>query len=121
MVNSALRHDASLAEVLSSRARSASDLRLALDAMGGVTAASAAMVWRPFGWFFVVSAATCFAAFGLWGIADRELNNPLRRPPRVVIALLKAVRVVAVVAGGVAAVALICAIVAIPLGKSWMS
>lgn len=121
MVNAALRHDASLAEVLASRARSASDVRLALDVFGGVSAASAALLWRPFGWFYILSAATCFAAFGVWGIADRELHNPVRPHHRIVTALLNTVRVVAVVAGGTATLALICAIVAIPLGKSWMS
>lgn len=120
MVNSALRHDASLGEILSSRARSASDLRLALDVLGGVSAASAALMWRPFGWFYILSAATCFAAFGVWGIADRELHNPVRPHRRVVALLLNMVRIVAAVAGGTAALALICAIVAIPLGDSWM-
>jgi len=121
MVNSAFRHDATLAEVLSSRARSASDLRLMLDAIVGVAVVSVALVLRPYGWFFLFSAATCFASFGLWGIADRELNDPVRQLTVIVATLLKAVRVIAAVAGGIAAVALICAIVAIPLGTSWMS
>ena len=73
MVNSVLRPDVGLPELLAARARSASDTRLVLDVAGGLLASGVAVAWRPAAWFPMLSAALCFAAFGCWGIADREL------------------------------------------------
>lgn len=120
MVNTAFRPDASLAEVLTARARAASDTRLALDFAGGFVFAASAYIWRPKGWFLVLSAAICFAAYGAWGIADRELRSTTR-PPLVHPYVLHTIRVVGVIAGTAAMAALLCAVVAIPLGASWIS
>ena len=92
---SALRPDATLVEVLVERARGASDLRLVLDAVLGIVAAVAFAWWGPAGWPVLVSIALGFAAFGAWGIADRELNER-RSQPRTLALALEGVKVLAV-------------------------
>ncbi|AHG92763.1 hypothetical protein J421_5228 (plasmid) [Gemmatirosa kalamazoonensis] len=94
--------DATLPELLAARARRASDLRLALDVGVGVLVAAAALFWRPTAWVLLLSAALCFVAFGLWGIADRAGNRTLRAA--------------AATLGVVAALALGAGVVAIGLG-----
>jgi hypothetical protein len=65
-----------LPEFLTARARRASDLRLALDAGGGVLVAALVAITRPPAWRSLLALGACFAAFGLWGILDRELGDP---------------------------------------------
>ena len=64
-----------LATVLVRRARAASDGRLVLDAVGGLIAGAVALVLHPPGWPTIASAATCFLAFGVWGITDRTVRE----------------------------------------------
>jgi hypothetical protein len=116
---SALRPDATLAEVLVQRARSSSDRRLALDAGVGIVAALALGWWRPAGWMVLVSIAIGFAAFGGWGIADRELNEG-RSQPRLLTAFLKAVEIVSVAVAVVAAIVVTFHLFALLLGR-WIS
>src|SRR5206468_12684784 len=75
MMNPALRPDASLAEFLAARARAASDGRLVVDVMAGCCAALGVAAWRPVGWLALLGVSTCLAAFGAWGIVDRELRE----------------------------------------------
>jgi hypothetical protein len=103
MTDTTLPSDDTLPELLAARARRASDLRLAIDVGGGVLVAAAMVFWRPWGWIFVLPAALCFAAFGLWGIADRAGARPLRA--------------LAAVIGVLAAVGLVGAIVALGVGR----
>jgi hypothetical protein len=120
MADSSLPSDARLPELLAARARSASDGRLALDLAGGLVAAGAALAWRPSGWLVLLSAALCFAAFGAWGIADREARE---RPPGsrgLLISLLRGVRALAALVGAAAAVTLLFATLALALG-TWIS
>lgn len=58
---------------LAARARATSDGRLVGAVIGGLAAAIGIAIWRPFGWLVIASIGLCAAAFGAWGIADREL------------------------------------------------
>ncbi len=74
MAETMMHHDEGLPALLAQRARRASDRRLALDLALGTAAAAALTIVRPSSaWVLLVAAATCFAAFGAWGIADRAI------------------------------------------------
>ena len=62
----------SLCGLLASRARRSSDGRLAVDAAAGTVLVAAILLARPSLWLLARGAAVV-AAFGAWGIADREL------------------------------------------------
>lgn len=112
--------DSSLPRFLAHRARNSSDGRLALDAAAGLLTASGAAVAQPWGWVMLAAAGGCFAAFGFWGIADREL---LERKPgvgAVAAALLVSARFLAAALGVVAALVLIYGTLAVTLG-TWIS
>lgn len=114
------RANASLPELLTQRARGASDVRLALDAGVGTLVAVAAGIWRGPAWVLIMCAALCFAAFGAWGIADRELHDPSFPESAAAGVALRCVRAVAVIAGALAALTLIFGLVAVGLG-TWIS
>ncbi len=98
MVAAELPTHASLAELLSARARRTPRDRLALDIIGGALIAMAAIWARPSGWVAVAAAAGCFAAYGVWALAElqllprpwpeREANTELWRAVQRVAALL---------------------------------
>ena len=114
--------DLNLREFLAARARTASDLRLALDAGLGLLATTVALLWRPGGWKLVTSAALCFLAFGGWGIADRELQERAHDPgnSHITLRLLRLARVFAATLGAGAAIALLVGVLGIALG-TWIS
>lgn len=116
MTESRAESDLSLSEFLSSRARHASDARLALDVACGFVVAVAAALWHGPGWHLITPAAVCFLAYGAWGIADREL---LERPDASVRirVLLQWARRVAVVIGLGAAITLVLTGMAVALGS----
>jgi len=121
--DSSFRPDARLPELLASRARGESDGRLALDLAGGLVADGAALAWRPSGWLVLLSAALCFAAFGAWGIADREARERPDARGRSLISLfslLRGVRALAALVGAAAVVTLLFATLALALG-TWIS
>ena len=64
-----------LGEFLASRARSASEIRLVGDAAFSVLAAVAVGVWRGPLWDVRIAIALCFLAFGIWGVADRDIGR----------------------------------------------
>ncbi len=67
-----------LPEFLRARARASTVHRLAFDMAGG-TAIAVASAWaRPAGWAVLVSAASCFAMYGVWAIAERHLESSAR-------------------------------------------
>lgn len=97
-------HELTLSALLATRARAASDGRLALDAGGGLLAAALALVVRPPAWPLLVAAAACFLAYGAWGIADRALHE---RPSGTHgIRLLRALRAGAAMLGALGVLAL---------------
>lgn len=106
----------SLPEFLSDRARHSSDARLALDAGIGFVFAISAALWHGRGWHLIASAGICFLAYGLWGIADRELLDQSVVGGARQIAL-KAGRILAAVVGGTATVFFVLALLALALGR----
>jgi hypothetical protein len=113
--------DANLVEFLSTRARSASDGRLALDAGLGFLVTVVAVIWRLGGWHLIACVGLCFTAFGAWGIADRELRE--RGGPSVDGVGLHLLRIGRGVAAGVGALAgalLLVSLLGMALG-TWVS
>ena len=114
--------DANISEFLSARARSTSDGRLALDAGLGFVVAVVTSIWRPGGWHLIACVGVCFAAFGGWGIADRELAERAVRSMSTEpsLRLLRVGRVVSAVVGAIAAIVLLISLLGIALG-TWIS
>ena len=123
MVDSMSRaeNEITLSEFLTRRARRASDGRLVFDVAVGVVAACGALLWRPPGWFPLLSAGCCIAAYGAWGMSDRTLgelgedahSGTMQR-------LLRAGRAGAAVVGLLAAGALLLGVLGLALGR-WIS
>jgi hypothetical protein len=103
MVNATLGPDAGLPAVLAARARAASDGRLALDVIGGLSAGVGIAAWRPAVWLVLLPIAACFVAFGAWGIAERELAERERSPGRLLAFALRTVKALSILVGGGAA------------------
>jgi hypothetical protein len=89
--------DAGLPEFIAFRARNTSDRRLVAYAILGVLSVTAVLVWRPMAWLLLLNVAACVAAFGLWGIADRELEG--RDHARRVAGILSVLRFALAVIG----------------------
>ena len=119
-MSSALRSDANLPDALVARARAASDGRLALDAVCGLFVAIAIAAWHPRMWLVPFSAAICFATYGGWGIADRELRERADVAGALVIRTLRAARSLCAAAGVIAAATVLFAVLGIVLG-TWIS
>jgi len=120
MVLSALRPDASLAEFLAHRARSASIRRLTLDLGVGIGGASGAFWWRPAAWLVLVSMSVCFFAYGAWGLADRARARAAGRDNRLLHTSLEALCAAIAALGVLAAAGLLLSVWAIALG-TWIS
>ena len=88
---------------LAARARATSDGQLVLAVICGLAATIGIAIWRPFGWMVIGGIGLCGAAFGAWGIADRELaeREAVRGSSAVV---LRVVRVASVIVGTCAAI-----------------
>ena len=108
-----------LLQFLSRRARRASDGRLGLDVAIGATATAALLIWRPAGWKALLAAAVVLAAFGAWGMADRELAERSGTDGAAARGL-RAVRAFASGMGWVAFIALIFSLIGYALG-TWIS
>ena len=101
------------------RARATSDGRLALAVVGGLAATLAMAIWRPFGWMVIGGIGLCAAAFGAWGIADRELAEcEAARSSSVLV--LRVVRVCSVILGTCAAILAALVVLGAVLG-TWIS
>jgi hypothetical protein len=120
MFLSALRPDASLAEFLAYRARSASIRRLSLDVVVGMGGGAAAFWWRPSAWLVLVSLALCFFAYGAWALADRGRSRVAARDNRLVNAFMDALCAAIGAVGVLAAAGLLLSVWAIALG-TWIS
>ncbi len=110
----------SLPQFLAQRARNASDGRLALDAAGGLIAVAATVVVEPPFNILLAAVGTCFVAFGLWGITDRELGERRASIGTIGAALLVTARATAAFIGVIGGFALIFGSLAITLG-TWIS
>ena len=120
MVLSALRPDASIFEFLGHPARSASAQRLGADVLAGAGIFAAAFQWDSNARLAAASAATCFIAYGIWGLIDRVHSRPaMSRWPRIA-GLLEALCALSATVGVVAAAVGLFAIWAIALG-TWIS
>jgi type VI protein secretion system component VasF len=119
MMNPALRPDASLPEFLAARARAASDGRLVVDVIVGCCAALGVAVWQPLGWLVLLGVSVCLAAFGAWGIVDRELRERENAPDARVVRLLSIVRVAVAALGALAAVTALFSVLGVVLG-TWI-
>ena len=117
MIDTIPRPDAGLTEFLAARARHASDTRLAADAIGGLLVAVSAAVLQFPVWFIVTAAASCFFAFGIWGIADRELGERGDSASRALRATLRAAEVIAAIVGTVSFAGLLLSLMALALGR----
>lgn len=120
MVQSVLRPDATLPEFLAHRARSASLLRLAADALIG-SAACAAAIWRqPTAWLVLASAALCFFSYGAWGLLDRARSRPALVNKAWLGNLLDTLCALCSALGVLAAAGLLLGVWAVALG-TWIS
>ena len=98
----------SLADVLTQRARQASDLRLVIDAALGFVVAGLLAAFRPPVWLPLAALAFALGAFGAWGILDREsadLTSVTARR-RVLVAARAVVGVIGTIAAVLGAVSL---------------
>jgi Flp pilus assembly pilin Flp len=121
MMNPALRPDASLFEFLVARARAASDGRLVVDVLVGAGIALGSAAWRPVGWLTISGAALALAAFGLWGITDREVRERDDEAGSArVIRVLRGVRMIAGLVGFSCAVGAVFSALGLALG-TWIS
>jgi len=108
-----------LFHALAARARATSDGRLVLTVICGLAATIAIAVWRPFGWMVIAGAGLCAAAFGAWGIADRELAEREAVHGSSVV-VLRVVRVASVIVGTGAAILAVLVMLGGALG-TWIS
>ena len=120
MVLSGLRPDASLAEFLVYRARSASIRRLAVDALAGGAAFAAAEWWKPTGWLVLASAALCFFSYGAWGVLDRARSRPAVTVTTLLAGLFDAACALCALLGALAAAGVLLGVWALGLG-TWIS
>ena len=63
-----------LPEFLRARARASTLRRLTFDMIGGTAIAVAALWAKPAGWAALASAASCFAMYGVWAVAERHVE-----------------------------------------------
>jgi len=116
VIDAAPNREETLGEFLASRARRASDFRLAGHAIAAVFAAIAIAAWGGPAWDIRLSIAVCFLAYGIWGVADRDITAKQAAPPLVLLAL-QAARTVAAVSGFAAGAYLMMALLGRALGR----
>ena len=114
-VDSNSEREETLSEFLASRARRASDTRLAAHAVAAVVALIAIVFWRGPGWDIRLSVAVGLLAFAVWGVADRDLAQQDATTRRA--RYLRAARALSAVAGYTAGAYLLMALLARMLGR----
>jgi hypothetical protein len=105
----------SLGDFLARRARRASDAHLMVDAVVGFVVAVAAILAQSMGWHLFASAGICFLSFGVWGIADRELDD--REPSSRSGRWLSVARVTSAIVGFLAFSFLLIGAMGIAIGR----
>jgi hypothetical protein len=120
MVNSAFSPNESLRSILAERARAASDTRLILDVAAGLLVVLAIAIWHPRSWVVPLSMGSTLAAYGAWGLIDREIAERVAGADDRLLRALRVLRGFAVVAGVASACVACFAILGIGLGE-WKS
>ena len=87
-----------LGDILADLARRASDSFLAGHAIAATLAVTGIAVWRGPLWDVRLCVAACFMAFGIWGIADRDLRGD-QRLSRGMVLFLRSTRVISAICG----------------------
>jgi hypothetical protein len=108
-----------LFHALAARARSTSDEGLVFAVICGLAATLSVAVWRPLGWVVIGSFGLGAAAFGAWGISDRELAEREAMGGTSVV-VLRVVCVTSVVVGVCAAILASLVMLGSALG-TWIS
>lgn len=75
MMTNSFPQNASLGAILHNRALNSSQTRLLLDIALGAAVALASWWFQPKIWIVLVSAALVFFFYGLWAVAERELES----------------------------------------------
>jgi hypothetical protein len=109
-----------LFHALAARARATSDGTLVLVVIVGLTAVIVVAALRPPAWLSLASVGVCAAAFGGWGIADRELAERAGNSGRGTVNVLRAVRFLAILGGTCAAIVIAFRVLGAALG-TWIS
>lgn len=109
-----------LPEFLRARARASTPRRLVFDMIGGSTIAVAALWVKPAGWTVLVSAASCFAMYGLWAVAQRHVEGETRGGRAVTEYAWFVLRTSAAALGMAAFLALVFVLLGLALG-TWIS
>ncbi len=111
-----VERDEGFAHFIARQARAASDIALAGWVGAGAIALLAATILRPRAWVLIGSFAALALAFGGWGIAERELDDPGMSSHPVARTAFRAVRVLAVLLALLAAVAIVFAVPMLGIG-----
>lgn len=75
MILDSVPPNATLSSMLHARAVAATPRRLALDIVLGTAVAAFAAWARMFGWITLLCAGLCFACYGIWAVAERQLET----------------------------------------------
>jgi hypothetical protein len=108
-----------LFRTLAAHAREMRDGQLVLVVLVGLATALGVAVWQPPAWPLVGSLSFGVAAFGAWGIADRELiaRDAARGPSW---RILRLIRGICVLCGACAVVVALFSLLGVALG-TWIS
>lgn len=109
-----------LPDFLRARARASTLRRLTFDMVGGTAIAVAAVWAKPVGWAVLASAATCFAMYGVWAIAERHVEVGAREGSAVTAYGWFVLRTSAAGIGLAAFLALVFVLLGLALG-TWIS
>lgn len=120
MVLSSLRPDASLAEFLAYRARSAPIIRLVAEAIGSLAPLAAALWWNPRAQLLIVTAAGCVFCYAAWGLLDRARSHAVERGRTRFARVMHASCVLIAAVGACAGAGVLLSLWAMALG-TWIS
>ena len=109
-----------LPEFLRARAKTSTSRRLAFDVLGGTAIAVVALWAKPAGWAVLASAASCFAMYGVWAVAERHVEVGARDGRAVTEYAWFVLRTSAAALGMAAFLALVFVLLGLALG-TWIS